>query len=195
MGYVILGLAAAAALTPQNLQDPNLLNSAATAVNGAVLAMFNHGVITGALFFLVGMLYERAHTRELKAFGGLGAKVPVYGALLLLASFASLGLPGLAGFVGEFLVFRGAYATLTTLTFVAILGVVLTAAYFLWKVIQRVLLGTLNPNWLNLPDLHSYEIITLTPLAILMILIGLYPQWIINTINAASVVILNMIKG
>jgi NADH-quinone oxidoreductase subunit M len=197
MGYVILGIAAAALFAPKQLTSSDAIasatNSAATAVNGAVLAMFNHGIITGALFFLVGMLYERAHTRDLKAFGGLGAKVPIYAALLLLASFASLGLPGLAGFVGEFLVFRGAYATLTTMTFIAISGVVITAAYFLWKVVQRVLLGTLNQAWVNLPDLHDYEIITLVPLAILTIVIGLYPNWILNTINAASTAILQMI--
>ncbi len=195
MGYVILGLAAAAALTPADYKNQNLVNSASTAVNGAVLEMFVHGIITGALFFLVGMLYERTHTRDLKVFGGLGAKVPVYAALLLLASFASLGLPALAGFVAEFLVLRGAYATLTTMSFFAVIGIVLTAAYFLWKVIQRVLLGTLNPTWINLPDLHGYEIITLVPLAILMILIGIYPQWIISTINDASVAILKMIGG
>ncbi len=197
MGYVILGLAAAAAFNPRAFTDPAALasatNSAATAINGAVLEMFAHGIITGALFFLVGMLYERAHTRELNAFGGLGAKVPKYGALLLLAAFASLGLPGLAGFVAEFLVFRGAYAFLTTLTFIAIAGIVITAAYFLWKVIQKVLLGTLKEAWANLPDLHTYEIVTLVPLVVLTILIGLYPGWLIDTINAGSTALLKLI--
>jgi NADH-quinone oxidoreductase subunit M len=196
MGYVILAIAAAAALTPAQLQDPNMFNGAATAVNGAVLEMFAHGIITGSMFFLVGMLYERAHTRELNAFGGLGAKVPKYGALLLLAAFASLGLPGLAGFVAEFLVFRGAYATLTTLTFIAIAGVVITAAYFLWKVVQKVLLGTLNAErWGQLPDLHGYEVITLVPLLFLTVLIGLYPNWIVDTINAGSTAVLKLIGG
>jgi NADH-quinone oxidoreductase subunit M len=195
MGYVILGLAAAAALVPDTAKNLDLLNSASIAINGAVLEMFAHGIITGSLFFLVGMLYERAHTRDLKSFGGLGAKVPVYAGLLILAAFASLGLPGLAGFVAEFLIFRGAYASLTSLTFIAILGVVITAAYFLWKVIQRVLLGTLNERWVNLPDLHTYEVITLAPMAILMVLIGLYPSWILDTINSASVAFLKMIGG
>ena len=195
MGYVILGLAAAAALVPDTAKSVDLLNSASIAINGAVLEMFAHGIITGSLFFLVGMLYERTHTRDLKSFGGLGARVPVYAGLLMLAAFASLGLPGLAGFVAEFLVFRGAYAILTTLTYIALLGVVITAAYFLWKVIQRVLLGTLNEKWANLPDLQPYEIITLAPMAILMILIGLYPSWILDTINSASVAFLKMIGG
>jgi NADH-quinone oxidoreductase subunit M len=195
MGYVILGLAAAAALVPDTSKNLDLLNSASIAINGAVLEMFAHGIITGSLFFLVGMLYERAHTRDLKSFGGLGAKVPVYAGLLILAAFASLGLPGLAGFVAEFLVFRGAYASLTSLTFIAIFGVVITAAYFLWKVIQRVLLGTLNEKWTGLPDLQSYEVITLAPMAFLMVLIGLYPSWILDTINTASVAFLKLIGG
>lgn len=168
----------------------NYFNSGATAINGAVLAMVTHGIITGGLFFLVGMLYERTHTRELAQFGGFMATVPVYGGMLLLTAFASLGLPGLAGFVGEFLVLRGSYTTLTTLTFIAVIGVILTAAYFLWRVIQRVLLGKSDEKWAKLPDLHGYEILTLVPLAVLMIVIGIYPNWILDTINTATDVIL-----
>jgi NADH-quinone oxidoreductase subunit M len=154
--------------------------------------MISHGVITGGLFFLVGMLYERTHTRDLAQFGGFGAQVPIYAGLLLLTTFASLGLPGLAGFVGEFLVLRGAYATLTALAFIAVLGVVLTAAYFLWKVIQRVLLGQADERWAKLPDLKGFEVLTLVPLAVLMIVIGIYPNWILDTINNATVAILQM---
>lgn len=195
MGFVILGFAAAAALTNEQLTNPelgNYVNSGATAINGAVLAMVSHGVITGALFFLVGMLYERTHTRDLSQFGGFMARVPVYGALLLLTSFASLGLPGLAGFVGEFLVLRGSYSTLTLLTFIAVIGVVLTAAYFLWKVIQKVLLGTADEKWAKLPDLQGFEILTLVPLAVLMIVIGIFPNWILDTINTATMEILKL---
>jgi NADH-quinone oxidoreductase subunit M len=192
MGFVILGFAAAAALTAEQMQNPNYLDSGATAINGAVMAMISHGVITGGLFFLVGMLYERTHTRELAQFGGFGAQIPIYGALLLLTAFASLGLPGLAGFVGEFLVLRGAYATLTLLAFIGVLGVVFTAAYFLWKVIQKVLLGTASERWAKLPDLQGFEILTLVPLAVLMLVIGIYPTWIINTINYATVEILKL---
>lgn len=195
MGFVILGFAAAAALTNDQIVNPefgNYFNSGATAINGAVLAMISHGVITGGLFFLVGMLYERTHTRELSQFGGFMAQVPVYGGLLLLTSFASLGLPGLAGFVGEFLVLRGSYTTLTLMTFIAVLGVVFTAAYFLWKVVQKVLLGTAKEQWAKLPDLHGYEVLTLVPLAVLMFAIGIYPNWILDTINSATQVILKM---
>ncbi|MCC7164466.1 MAG: NADH-quinone oxidoreductase subunit M [Anaerolineae bacterium] len=193
MGFVVLGFAAAAALTNEQLINPelgNYFNSGATAINGAVLAMFTHGVITGGLFFLVGMLYERTHTRELAQFGGFMATVPIYGGLLLLTAFASLGLPGLAGFVGEFLVLRGSYTTLTLLTFIAVIGVIFTAAYFLWRVVQKVLLGKADEKWVNLPDLRGYEVLTLVPLAVLMIVIGIYPNWILDTINAATEVIL-----
>ena len=196
MGFVILGFAAAAALTNEQLTDPalgNYVNSGATAINGAVLAMISHGVITGGLFFLVGMLYERTHTRDLAQFGGFMAQLPVYGGLLLLTAFASLGLPGLAGFVGEFLVLRGSYTTLTLLTFIAVIGVVLTAAYILWKIVQKVLLGKADEKWAKLQDLKGYEILTLVPLAVLMILIGIYPNWILDTINAATQVILQAV--
>jgi NADH-quinone oxidoreductase subunit M len=188
MGYVILGVAAAAAAGTATLTDKSI------ALNGAILQMFNHGVITGALFFIVGMLYERAHTRKLSEFGGLGTKVPVYASLLLVASFASLGLPGLAGFVAEFLVFRGSFASLPIISAVAVLGIVFTAAMFLWKVIQNVLLGTYDEaKWkekeshgLKLTDLQPFEIITLAPLVVLMVVIGVYPSVILDTINTLS---------
>ncbi len=191
MGYVILGIAAAAASGVATLTDR------ATALNGAILQMFNHGVITGALFFIVGMLYERAHTRDLKAFGGLGAKVPVYGAILLTATFASLGLPGLAGFISEFMVFRGAFATLTVISTISVLGIVFGAALLLWKVVQNVLLGTFNEaKWegKHLTDSARFEVITLAPLLFLMVLIGVYPSVILNTINTLSVAILSAFK-
>lgn len=192
MGFVVLGIAAAAALTVEQLGNPNYVDAGATAINGAVMAMISHGVITGGLFFLVGMLYERTHTRELSQFGGFGARIPVYGGLLLLTAFASLGLPGLAGFVGEFLVLRGAYATLTALAFIAVFGIVITAAYFLWKVVQKVLLGTADERWARLPDLKGYEVLTLVPLAVLMFVIGLYPNWLIDSINGATNAIMRM---
>ena len=188
MGYVILGISAAVAAGSANLTDR------AIALNGAILQMFNHGVITGALFFIVGMLYERTHTRELKAFGGLGSKIPVYGGILLLASFASLGLPGLAGFVSEFMVFRGAFASLPVISSIAVLGVVFGAAMMLWKVIQSVLLGPFNEKWAGLQDVSAFEVITLVALLVLMVLIGIYPSIILNTINTFSTNVLSALK-
>ncbi len=188
MGYVILAVAAAAAAGTATSTDKSI------ALNGAILQMWNHGVITGALFLLVGMLYERAHTRDLKQFGGLGAKVPIYGALLLTASLASLGLPGLAGFVSEFMVFRGAFASLTVISAIAVLGIIFTAAMFLWKVIQNVLLGPLNEKWAGLGDMQPFEIISLVPLVFLMVLIGVYPSVILNTINTVSEAIVQALR-
>ena len=188
MGYVILGISAAVAAGSANLTDR------AIALNGAILQMFNHGVITGALFFIVGMLYERTHTRELKAFGGLGSKIPIYGGILLLASFASLGLPGLAGFVSEFMVFRGAFASLPVISSIAVLGVVFGAAMMLWKVIQSVLLGPFNEKWAGLSDVSAFEVITLVALLFLMVLIGVYPSVVLNTINTFSVNVLSALK-
>ncbi len=188
MGYVILGVAAAAAAGAASVTDKSI------ALNGAILQMFNHGVITGSLFFIVGMLYERTHTRDLKQFGGLGAQVPVYAAILLTASFASLGLPGLAGFVSEFLVFRGAFANLTLISTISVAGIVITAAMFLWKVIQNVLLGPFNEKWAALGDMHRYETITLAPLLFLMVVIGIYPQVVLNTINTLTVALVGALK-
>lgn len=197
MGYVILGVAAAVAAGAATLTDRSI------ALNGATLQMFNHGVITGALFFIVGILYERVHTRDLKAFGGLGAKVPVYGAILLTASLASLGLPGLAGFISEFLVFRGAFASLTAITAICVLGIIFTAAMFLWKVIQNVLLGAFDEHkWkekeekegIHLTDVFRFEVVTLAPLLFLMVLIGVYPSVILNTINTLSVALLSALR-
>jgi len=187
MGYVILGVASAAAVGA-TVTDKSI------ALNGAILQMFTHGIITGALFFIVGMLYERTHTRDLKVFGGLGAKIPVYAAFLTIASFASLGLPSLAGFVSEFLVFRGAFANLTLLSTISVLGIIFTAAMFLWKVIQNVLLGEVKEKWMALKDLERFEVVTLVPLVLLMIVIGIYPGVVLNTINTVTVALMNAIK-
>ena len=134
MGYVMLGIGAAASvLTPSgvesamkhfNLTKEAVADSAAIALNGATLQMFNHGIITGALFLLVGVIYERAHTRELSKFGGLSTKTPYYYGMMLVAGFASLGLPGLAGFWAEFFTFRGAFALVPYWAAFGTLGVV-----------------------------------------------------------------------
>jgi len=158
MGFVLLGLAS---LTPEGM-------------NGAMLQMFNHGTITGGLFLLVGVLYDRAHTRQLDAFGGLAAKVPVYSGLLIFFSLASLGLPGLSGFVGEFLSLVGTFATHPLVTSVSAIGIVVSAAYML-MVMQRVLLGPLNEKWKSLADINARELITVVPLLIIVLAVGLYP--------------------
>ncbi len=193
MGYVMLGVTAAASLSREALKDLNLAASAASAVNGATLEMFAHGVITGSLFFLVGILYERAHVRDFRDFGGLMARVPRYGAFLSAFALGSLGLPGLMGFVAEFLVFRGALPLLTPFAALSVFGIVVTAAFFLWKVIQTILLGPLNERWADLPDMTPGEIITLAPLLVIMALFGVFPRPILDLINTATVTLLKHI--
>ncbi|MGQ9665885.1 MAG: complex I subunit 4 family protein [Anaerolineae bacterium] len=184
MGYVMLGLAAAAAsLTRGEV----VTNSAAMALNGAALQMFNHGIITGGLFFLVGVIYERAHTRDLHVFGGLGAKLPYYYGIMAVTGFASLGLPGLAGFWSEFFVFRGTFAIIPIYAVVGVLGVIFTAAYILWKIIQYMFLGPFNAErWGKLTDMELFEKVTMWPLVIFMVLFGIYPTPILQLFNAAT---------
>jgi NADH-quinone oxidoreductase subunit M len=197
MGYFTLGLVAAAASL--DASDP-ILTSRAIAMSGAVLQMFNHGIITGGLFFLVGVIYERTHTRDLKAFGGLSAKLPVYYGVMLMTGLASLGLPGLAGFISEFLVFRGAFHIMPVYAIIGIIAIVLTAAYILWKIIQYVFLGEFSEekwsaifapeHWHFSLDMAGFEVITMTPLLFFMLLVGVYPAPILNVINAASTALL-----
>ena len=143
--------------------------------NGAYLEMFNHGMITGGMFLLVGVLYDRTHTRDLSAFGGLGAKVPVYGGILSFFTLASLGLPGLSGFVSEFLALMGCFQTHPVITMLSVLGLVLGAAYFL-LMLQRVLLGPLNPKWGALQEINGREIFTLVPLMVFVLWLGVWPK-------------------
>jgi NADH-quinone oxidoreductase subunit M len=197
MGYFILGLAAAMAFSAA---DVDVAQSRVSALNGAVLQMVTHGLITGGLFFLVGVIYERTHTRDLKAFGGLSAKLPVFYGVMLVTALASLGLPGLAGFISELLVFRGAFAILPTFAIIGIIAIVLTAAYILYKIVQYVFLGEFNEEKWNLifdkehwrfnVDMAGFEIITMAPLLVGMIFIGIFPNYVVETINSTSQVIL-----
>jgi NADH-quinone oxidoreductase subunit M len=146
-------------------------------MSGAMLQMFNHGTITAMLFLLVGVLYDRAHTREIDRFGGLASQMPRYAALFGFAFMASLGLPGLSGFIGELLVFLGAFAAHRIVVAVAMSGVVITAAYHLWA-LQRVQLGRWNEAWRDraqFPDLTAREMLTLVPLAAIVLVLGFWP--------------------
>ena len=190
MGYVMLGIAAAVVFVKPDAGTASLLDSRTTALNGAVLQMVAHGIITGALFFLVGMLYDRTHIREIDGFGGLAKQMPTYAGIMMLACFASLGLPGMVGFVAEFMVFLGAFGSFKLITGLALLGVVITAAYFLWT-IQRIFLGELNPQWAALSDMDSGELIATVPLVAIMLIFGLYPDPIIRIINTAMSALVN----
>jgi NADH-quinone oxidoreductase subunit M len=166
MGFSLLGMAA---MTPAG-------------ISGAVLNLFTHGIISPMLFLIVGVIYDRAHHREIEKFGGLAQELPEYTAIMGLAFFASLGLPGLAGFVSEFMVFSGAFPVFTTYTIISAMSVIITAAYYLWA-IHRMFLGKLNPAYAGYPDLNWRERIALYPLAVIAIVLGFYPQAILGVIN------------
>ena len=184
MGYVTLGCAVAAATSLGMSESSRML-----ALNGAQMQAFSHGLITGALFFLVGIVYERAHTRNLADFGGLGARVPVYAGMLAFCSFGSLGLPGMTGFIAELSVLTGTYNASPLVAGLALIGIVVTAAYMLWM-LQRVILGPLNPKWEKMPDANGREILSLAPLMALMLFFGILPGpvWIFFT-NASSAIL------
>ena len=190
MGYVMLGVAAAAAA----FGVPEKAAAANTALNGAVFEMVAHGIVTGALFLIVGVLYDyRAHTRGVDEFGGLGARLPVYTGITTVAMLASLGLPGLMGFVAEFFIFVGSFGIFPYLTAVAVTGVLLTAAMFLWT-IQRIFLGPVNERWAALPDMDTREKVSLVPLAVLMVVFGLFPKPLLDVINAAMAVLVTAVR-
>ncbi len=147
--------------------------------------MFNHGLYSAGMFFLVGVIYDRAHTRDLNAFGGLYALLPIYGSILIFTSMASLGLPGLNGFVSEFLVVRGAWPVFTVATALSMIGLFFTGAYTL-KALWKVLHGPLNTHWSgHLSEINLREIIVIAPIMALILVIGIWPAWILNVINRA----------
>ncbi len=176
MGYCMLGLSA--------------LTTAG--ITGSVLQMFNHGTSTSMMFLLVGVIYDRAHHRDVNKFGGLAAQLPIYTALFTVALFASMGLPGLSGFISEILVFLGAFNSnlgsgpwahpqvdFTTLTAISAVGVVLTAAYLLWMM-QRVFFGPLNEKYKGYADMNGRELFTLIPLVVTVVALGIYPKPLID---------------
>jgi NADH-quinone oxidoreductase subunit M len=160
LGFVMLGMFA---LNPLGME-------------GSVLQMINHGLSTGGLFLLVGLIYERRHTKEIAEFGGLAHVMPVYAVLTMILFLASMGLPLLNGFIGEFMILQGAYAANPVWAYWAVLGVVLGAAYLLW-LYQRVFWGKVtNEENRHLVDLNAREVATLVPLVVLCFWIGLYPK-------------------
>ncbi len=163
MGYVMLGMAA---MTPEGM-------------NGAMLQMFNHGCITAMLFLLVGVIYDRAHHRDIDGFGGLAKNLPVYAGICCVAFFAALGLPGLSGFISEALVFLGSFPKFMWITIFSTSGIVIGAVYMLWTY-QRMFLGPLNEKYQSLPDCTAREQITLYPLAFIVVLVGVFPHLVLN---------------
>lgn len=177
MGFVVLGIAAAAFAAGTE--------HSVIALNGAILQMFNHGLSAAGMFFLVGVIYERTHTRNLKDFGGLFPLIPFYGGILIFTSMASLGLPGLNGFISEFLVVRGSWPVFTLFTALSMIGLFFTGAYIL-KGLKQVLHGPLNERWAgHISEINLREVLVIAPLMVLMLWIGVWPAWILDVINRA----------
>ncbi len=151
---------------------------------GAVLQMIGHGLITGALFLCVGMIYERTHQRSIPLLGGLAHRMPVYATVLAFFALASLGLPGLAGFVGEFLILIGVFAAAPAFAVGVAVGIVLGAAYLLWM-LQRVIFGTLPEKYAGLGDLTTLEVLALAPLVVFTIWVGVAPRPFLQVIESA----------
>lgn len=170
MGFVTMGLFT---LTPQGIQ-------------GAMFQMMSHGLVSGALFLCVGVVYDRMHTREISAYGGLVNRMPLYAVFFMVFTMANVGLPGTAGFVGEFLTLLGAFKANPWVAFIATSGVILSAAYALW-LYRRVVFGELvKPELVNITDLNRREIVILAPLVILTIWYGIAPGTILDAFAAPT---------
>jgi len=178
MGYVLLGMAA--------------MNS--TGINGAVFQMFNHGTITAMMFLCVGVIYDRAHHRDIDGFGGLGLQMPVYTSVFSFALFAAVGLPGLSGFVSEAMVFLGAFPVHRTIAIISALGIVIGAAYVLWM-LQRVFLGPKNDKYDDLPDISARELFTLVPIGLIVLLLGVYPMPVLDLMKASLNHLIKVVAG
>ncbi len=182
LGFVVLGIFA---LTLESIQ-------------GAMIQMINHGISTGALFLIVGMLYERRHTRLMSDYGGIARSVPILTFFMVLTALASAGLPGLNGFVGEFLILVGAFGSeapgMPALTIIATTGVILAAVYLLWM-LSRMFFGplTVEANR-NMPDLNRRELVILVPMALLMIGMGLMPQPFLKVSEPAAARLIEVIE-
>jgi NADH-quinone oxidoreductase subunit M len=176
MGFVTMGLFA---MTPQG-------------VEGAVFQMISHGLVSGALFLCVGVVYDRMHTREIAAYGGLVQRMPRYAVALMIFTMANVGLPGTSGFIGEFLTLIGAFQANSWVAFFATTGVILSAAYALY-LYRRVIFGIIDkPGLMNISDLSTREVVILAPLVVLTLYYGVHPQPIID---ASAVSIEALIKG
>jgi len=169
MGYVTMGIFS------MNMQG----------VQGAVFQMVSHGLVSGALFLCVGVIYDRMHTREISAYGGLVEKMPLYALVFMLFTMANVGLPGTSGFVGEFLTLAGAYKASTWLAFVATLGVILSAGYALW-LFARVVFGKMDkPVLAAIPDMDRRELLIFAPLVLLTLYYGVKPGPILDACAAS----------
>jgi len=187
MGYVILALGAAGTIAGTDAHARSL------AVTGALTQMVSHGLITGALFLLSGVLYERGESYEISRYSGLAGKTPLFAGLTAIAAFASLGLPGFSGFIAEFQIFTGSLGSQPAATAVAFLGILITAALFLWA-LQRLFLGPLRtPGRGRFADLHRSEAAAVVPLLALTVIIGVFPRFLLDLIEPASRLLVELV--
>jgi NADH-quinone oxidoreductase subunit M len=180
LGFVMLGVFA------MNLQG----------LSGGMLQMINHGISTGALFLIVGFIYERRHTRLIAEFGGIAKKMPVFATIFLIITLSSVGLPGTNGFVGEFLILLGAFeSNLRWFAVFGTTGVILAAVYMLWM-FQRVMVGELkNPANEKLKDLSAREVVVMLPLLLFVFWIGIYPNTFFEKMNPSLENLIDQVKS
>jgi len=188
LGYCLLGIFAVARFTTS---DPRWSNEKAAALDGVVLQMFNHGIAASALFYFVGLIERRTGRRGLGDFGGLRKVAPVFCGLMGISLFASLGLPGLNGFIGEFLIFKGVFPLASWAAAFSTLGLLVTAI-FLLTLVQRVWSGPLAPRWSGFADLTTGERCVALPAVGLMFLLGIWPQLLLQFVNPT---VLQMVEG
>jgi NADH-quinone oxidoreductase subunit M len=154
-------------------------------VGGGIFQMVSHGIVSGALFLCVGVIYDRMHTREIAAYGGLVARMPLYAAAFMVFTMANVGLPGTSGFVGEFLTLIGTFKINIPVATLATTGVILSAAYALW-LYRKVIFGVLDkPSLMSIKDLNYREVLVLAPLLALTLLFGFYPKPVLDMSSAS----------
>lgn len=178
MGFVTLGIFA--------------LNT--QSVEGGILQMINHGVVTGALFLGIGMVYERTHTRKISDYGGLASNMPVFASFFLLFTLASVGLPGTNGFIGELLILLGSFLTKPWVALVAATGLIIGAWYMLW-LYQRIFFNPVNARWTGIRELDAREVATFLPLVVLIFWIGLYPNSMLEYMHVSVAHLLEQVTG
>ena len=187
MGYSLIGMAAIVAAGEANGMN---LKAAQAGLGGAVFQMFNHGTISAMLFILVGVIYDRAHHRDIEGFGGLAAQMPIYTGITAVAFFAGLGLPGFSGFNSEAMCFIGAFPVNKGIVIASTIGILLNAAYFLWA-FQRIFFGELNEKYTDLPEINRLELFTVVPLLVITIFFGIYPAPYLDIIASTMDVIID----
>jgi len=178
MGFVTLGIFA--------------LNT--QSVEGGILQMINHGVVTGALFLGIGMVYERTHTRKISDYGGLATNMPIFASFFLLFTLASVGLPGTNGFIGELLILLGSFLTRPWVALIAASGLIIGAWYMLW-LYQRIFFNPVNARWNGIRELGLREIVTFLPMVVLIFWIGLYPNSMLDYMHVSVAHLLDQVTG